>query len=228
MFTNSENVAGDWYNSVPLPRMMDKEEVGFLFNVGEKGDRKPTGAHLRPSQTLTDSGSMSVLIFRRKESRKSVMKYPRWVFWDTHWNPQSTIQVWEWSAYELFAFLASHKTRHTRRNVKRRAGGLTLDKSRPTKSGINTWVSATHWSIRLPAMSDPAPLAPPPPPVQGHPLLCWTGHTKGSGFVPRNPACFTPSREAETEAVQRDAPGKGLCISLPLPPPLLIHQEIEF
>ena len=32
------------------------------------------------------------------------------------------------------------------------------------------------------------------------------------------------SREAETEAVQRDAPGKGLL----LPLPLLIYQEIEF
>lgn len=136
--------------------------------------------------------------------------------------------MWEWSAYELFTFLASHKTRPTRRNVKRRAGGLTLNKSRPTKSGIGTWVSATHWCIRLPAMSDPAPLALPPPPVQGHPLLCWTGHAKRSGFVPRNPACFTPSWEAETEAVQRDAPGKGLCVSLPLPLPLLIYQEIEF
>lgn len=227
MFTNSENVAGDWYNSVPLPRMMDKEEVGFLFNVGEKRGRKPTGAHLRLSQTLTDSGPMSGLIFRRKESRKSVMKYPRWVFWDTHWNPQSTIQVWEWSAYELFAFLASHKTRHTRRNVKRRAGGLTLDKSRPTKSGISTWVSATHWSIRLPAMSGPAPQ-----PCRR--LLCRAilsfaeQDTQRVLALSQGTLLLHSSREAETEAVQRDAPGKGLCVSLLLPPPLLIYQEIEF
>ena len=223
MFTNSENVAGDWYNSVPLPRMMDKEEVGFLFIVGEKRGRKPTGAHLRLSQTLTDSGPMSGLIFRRKESWKSVMKYPRWVFWDTHWNPQSTIQVWEWSAYELFAFLASHKTKHTRRNVKRRAGGLTLDKSRPTKSGISTWVSATHWSIRLPAMSGPAPQ-----PCRC--LLCRAilsfaeQDTQRVLALSQGTLLLHSSREAETEAVQRDAPGKGLL----LPPPLLIYQEIEF
>ena len=55
--------------------MMDKEEVGFLFSVGERGQK--TDGCSSQALTDTDSGPVSGLIFRRKESRKSVMKYPR-------------------------------------------------------------------------------------------------------------------------------------------------------
>ena len=191
---------------------------GFSSVLG-RGGRKLTGAHLRLSQTLTQDPCQGWF---------SGGKSPGNQWWNIQDECSETLigihkARFRWGndlPMNCSTFLASHKTRHPRRNVKRRAGGLTLDKPRPNKSGISTWVSTTHWSIRLPATSDAAPLALPPHPVQGHPLLCGTGHAKCSSFV--------PSWEAEMEAVQRDAPGKGLCVSLPLPLPLLIYQDIEF